>query len=500
MKAGKINNMKIISKSNYTLFKNCPKSLWLSFYKSDVAAPLTMDVLKRIEDGKEVGDLAKKYFANTIDVKSLLPDGSLDISKMLELTKKYLKQKGVTIAEASFKVNNLFCSIDLLRVTSEGYEIYEVKSTTEAKVEHKVDAAFQKYVLQQYGLNVINTYILHLNKDYIRKGDLELDQLFTMNHLDEDTSFIEAMHNMKSDLKAIDKLLLTKAEPAETLLTRCKNCDFKDYCQKDIPVPSVLDVYRLSGYKYLNKGIVTFEDLLESNVALRKRQSIQVHAYLDNKEVIIDKKGLASFLKKIKYPVYHLDFESYQVPIPPCNLMKPYDQIPTQYSLHIEYEDGSLEHKAFLGNSLDPRREIAESLCANIPRNACVTAYYKGFECGRLNELATLFPDLEEHLLNISKNVIDLLEPFESGYYYHKNMGKSNSIKAVLPALYPDDSELDYSALPVVHNGSEAMVMYPIMLGAKKEEKERIRNGLLEYCRLDTLAMVKLLQKLRKTQ
>jgi hypothetical protein len=79
-------------------------------------------------------------------------------------------------------------------------------------------------------------------------------------------------------------------------------------------------------------------------------------------------------------------------------------------------------------------------------------------------------------------------------------MGKSNSIKAVLPALYPDDSELDYSALPVVHNGSEAMVMYPIMLGAKKEEKERIRNGLLEYCRLDTLAMVKLLQKLRKTQ
>lgn len=116
-----------------------------------------------------------------------------------------------------------------------------------------------------------------------------------MNHLDEDTSFIEAMHNMKSDLKAIDKLLLTKAEPAETLLTRCKNCDFKDYCQKDIPVPSVLDVYRLSGYKYLNKGIVTFEDLLESNVALRKRQSIQVHAYLDNKEVIIDKKGLPLF-------------------------------------------------------------------------------------------------------------------------------------------------------------------------------------------------------------
>lgn len=490
--------MKVITKSNFSLFKKCPKSLWLSLYKSEEKAPLTPNVLKRIEDGKEVGKLAKKYFTNTVDVTSLLEDGALDIQKMIELTKKYLQEKDITIAEASFSINNLFCSVDLLRVTSEGYEIYEVKSTRSAETEHKVDAAFQKYVLEQCGLNVINTYVLHLNKNYIRKGELELDKLFTTNHLDDDPSFVETLLNIKSDLRDIDKLYLTKHEPEEFLLTRCKDCDFKAYCHKDIPVPSVLDIHRLSGYNYLNKGIITFEDLAENNISLRnKRQRVQVDAYLQNKEEIVDKKGIHTFLKQIKYPVYHLDFESYQMPIPPCDNIKPYDQIPTQYSLHIEHEDGRLEHKAFLGNSLDPRREIAESLCTNIPRDSCVTAFYKRFECDRLNELANLFPDLEEHLFNISHNVVDLLEPFQSGHYYHKDMGKSNSIKAVLPALYPNDPELDYSALPVVHNGSEAMVMYPIMLKAEPKEKERIRDGLLEYCKLDTLAMVKLLYKLK---
>ena len=72
------------------------------------------------------------------------------------------------------------------------------------------------------------------------------------------------------------------------------------------------------------------------------------------------------------------------------------------------------------------------------------------------------------------------------------------SIKAVLPALYPDDPELDYHALPVVHNGGEAMDIYPKMLLASPEEKERIRDGLLKYCCLDTLAMVKILKKLKE--
>lgn len=142
---------------------------------------------------------------------------------------------------------------------------------------------------------------------------------------------------------------------------------------------------------------------------------------------------------------------------------KPYAQIPFQYSLHyIETEGGELKHREFLAESgTDPRRKLAEQLCADIPMNVCVTAYNKAFECTRLKELAETFPDLAEHLLNIRDNIVDLLVPFQSGYYYNRAMGGSFSIKSVLPAIFPDDPELDYHNLEGVHNGGEAMTIFP---------------------------------------
>lgn len=127
-----------------------------------------------------------------------------------------------------------------------------------------------------------------------------------------------------------------------------------------------------------------------------------------------------------------------------------------------------------------------------------MTAYNKVFECDRLNELADLYPDLRDQLSCISSNVVDLIVPFRNGSYYHRDMGGSNSIKAVLSALFPNDPELDYHALPVVHNGGEAMDIYPKMLLASPEEKERIRNGFLQYYCFDILVMVKVFKRLKK--
>ena len=185
--------------------------------------------------------------------------------------------------------------------------------------------------------------------------------------------------------------------------------------------------------------------------------------------------------------------------VPPCDGAWPYEQIPTQYSLHIEYEDGRLEHKEFLGDSIDPRRAFAESLIRDIPGDSSVLVFNIDFEGKRLDELIEMFPDLAEDLLKIKNRIVDLLDPFRAGYYYDSKMGGSNSIKVVLPALYPDDPELDYHALPVVHHGGEAMEIYPVMLKADPKEKERIRVGLLQYCCLDTYAMVKILRKLKES-
>ena len=178
---------------------------------------------------------------------------------------------------------------------------------------------------------------------------------------------------------------------------------------------------------------------------------------------------------------------------------KPYQQIPFQYSLHyVEEPGGELKHKEFLAESgPDPRRAIAESLCRDIPRNVCVTAYNKGFECGRLKELAAQFPDLAGHLLNVQDNIRDLLTPFQSGYYYNRAMGGSFSIKSVLPALFPDDPSLNYHNLDGIHNGSEAMNIFPKIKDMSPEEQAATRKNLLAYCKLDTYAMVKVWEALK---
>ncbi len=139
---------------------------------------------------------------------------------------------------------------------------------------------------------------------------------------------------------------------------------------------------------------------------------------------------------------------------------------------------------------------IAEALRGDIPRDVCVTAFNKSFECSRLKELAALFPDLSEHLLNIESNIKDFLVPFRSGYYYNKAMGGSFSIKSVLPALFPDDPALDYHNLEGIHNGGEAMTIFPKMKHMSEEEQKQTRNNLLKYCELDTYAMVKVWEKL----
>ena len=156
-------------------------------------------------------------------------------------------------------------------------------------------------------------------------------------------------------------------------------------------------------------------------------------------------------------------------------------------------------HKEFLAESgTDPRRAVAEALCRDIPADACVTAFHKSTECGILRKLAEQFPDLREHLNAVAEHVVDLLVPFQSGWYYKKEIGGSFSIKSVLPAICPDDPELDYYGLEDIHNGTEAMSKYPKMKDMEPGEREKIRRSLLAYCRLDTLAMVKVWEELKK--
>lgn len=267
---------------------------------------------------------------------------------------------------------------------------------------------------------------------------------------------------------------------------------------KHIPEQSVFDVRRLKvakKYEYYHQEIITYEDIIKQKIRLSDKQMKQVETAYYDKPDEIDANAIKGFLDTLSYPLYHLDFETFQQAIPEYDGLSPYTQIPFQYSLHIE-QAGALEHREFLAKEgTDSRRGIAESLCKDIPADVCVLAYNKSFEQRVLQSLADTFSDLSEHLLAIKEHVHDLMVPFQKQHYYSKAMKGSYSIKYVLPALCPGDPALDYHALDGVHNGGEASSTFADMPNHTEEEIQVMRKNLLKYCCLDTLAMVKVLEK-----
>ena len=167
---------------------------------------------------------------------------------------------------------------------------------------------------------------------------------------------------------------------------------------------------------------------------------------------------------------------------------------------YYEEENGELFHKEFLSNDYEgnPMYGLCKRLCEDIPMNSCVLVYNKSFECARLKEMAELFPEFRDHLLNIKDNIIDLMVPFANQDYYLKEMGGRWSIKVVLPSLFPNDPTLDYHNLDDVHKGDEASAAYLSLPTLSKEEQEKLRYNMLRYCELDTYAMVKIHEKLKE--
>lgn len=495
--------MLYLSKSKYCGLWQCPKIAWLRKYKPD---EVTVDegVLSRMENGNIVGDLAMGLFGDYVEVTSYNGD-KLDLTAMIEKTREEMSKGTQVICEASFDYNGLYCAVDILKKENDGWAIYEVKSSTnDHKEVYLADVAYQKYVLEHCGINVKGTYLITIDSNYVFDGTLDVHKLFKITDVSD---LISAQTNsIVGNLSIAQRLLSSDVEPDIDIHENCMNpykCGFWSYCTKHIGSPSVFDLYRMPYKKKLEhyrRGNVTYHELLMHGNITNEKQLRQMLHYVSNQEACIDIDSIRDFMATLSYPIYFLDFETMQPIIPLYIGTKPYAQIPFQYSLHyIESEGGELKHKEFLAESgVDPRRTLAEKLCEDIPMNTCVTAYNKAFECTRLKELAEAFPDLAEHLLNISDNIKDLLVPFQSGYYYIKAMVGSFSIKSVLPALFPNDPELDYHNLEGVHNGGEAMSLFPKIKDLPPQEQEIARNNLLKYCELDTYAMVKVWEELKR--
>jgi hypothetical protein len=490
-----------LSKSLYTKGIQCPKALWLKKYNKKVLTPPDDSALARFDTGNEVGDLACKLFPNGVEIAY-----TKNFDEMINQTKKHIDDRIKYIYEATFSFNGILVMVDVLEIHEDGeVSIYEVKSSSSVKDIYVHDTSIQAYVLKQMDFSIKTANVVHINSSYVRGDTLKLNELFTIADVTQEV--VDLQINIPTILKEFATVLEDKInEPNIDIGSHCKKpyeCDAKYYCwkvQRQIPEYSIFNIFNLGSKKQVelySQGIVKLEDIPTDFVMTANQKSaVENYKSKETFSTLMKKEKIKEFVDTLTYPIYHLDFETFQQAIPEFKGISPYQQIPFQYSLHIEHEDGTLEHKEYLAlDSIDPREQIANRLYEDIPNDVTVLAYNMSFEKGVIKKLAESFPELSTHLLSINENMKDLMIPFQKKYYVTPSMNGSYSIKYVLPALVLELA-LAYKELDGVQNGSQAMNAFVNMSKMEEGEKLRMRNSLIEYCKLDTLAMVKILEKL----
>lgn len=466
-------NKIFLSKSSYCNCIQCEKILWLNKYNPKPPVESNESVF---ETGKKVGELAKGLFGDYEDIPY-----DKNISERIEKTSQLLQDKPNIITEASFSYDNNFCSVDILKNDVDGVEIYEVKSSTQIKDIYIDDASFQYFVLSNLGLTVKKVGIVYINNEYIRGKELDIEQLFNIEDITNLTC--QKQDEIRNNIEFINKFMQTHTkdnEPHKEIGKHCfdpYSCTFWDYCTKDLEKPNVFDIsgmFKSKKFEKYYEGKISFNDLEHEN--LNPKYLEQIDFELNNKKPKIEKEAIQNVLDYLKYPLYFIDYETCQYAIPEFEQTKPYQQIPFQYSLHIIQEKGApIEHKEFLADAGDKNiiRNFAESMIKDLPENGSVIVYNKAFEATRNKEIGDMFPDLKAEMERINNNMVDLMIPFKDRNYYTKEMKGSYSIKYVLPALYPDNPELDYSQLSLIHKGDEASQAFLSLKEKHQKNKEK---------------------------
>jgi hypothetical protein len=447
--------------------------------------------------GTSVGELAQKLFPGGIDCT---PESYFDFGPSLDLTKQSIVDGKTVIYEAAFQYDQVLVALDILVKKDDGWHAYEVKSTNDTKPQHIHDAALQYWVMTNAGLNIQTINILHFNKEYVRRGELNIEELFTWDDITENVE--EILPKIRPEVKACKAVLQEPEVPIQDIGPHCSDpydCDFRGHCWKHVPEYSVLNLTNPRGKQWdlYQQGIMTIEDIPEG-YPLSTAQQHQVEAEKTG-ESFINPAEIAEFTSQLTYPLYFMDFETIQSAIPIYDETRPYQMAVFQYSVHIQEEkDGSVVHKEYLGDPKDRdlRKTVAQRLIADMGANGCVIVYNNSFEGPRLNELSRDYPDLASKLQAIAGRIVDLAVPFRRKAYYTADMQGKYSIKKVLPALVP---ELSYKDLEIQEGGTASLTFLQMIQGEFRGDEAKAREALIKYCELDTLAMVKILETLNNT-
>jgi len=482
------------SKSNFVLGLECEKSLYLKKNNPELGDPISLQSQNIFDMGNRIGVFAQQLFPGGIDVR----ENCSSRDDKIEKTQQFIEDGEQILYEAGFSYKNMYCFVDILVKIGDGWFIHEVKSSTKISKNHIKDISFQYYILKKCGLNIKGVFITHINNQYKRKQKLLINKLFKSISVFE--KVLENQELVEAKVNHFFNVLNYNEIPQTKIGSHCTSphpCIFKSYCWKEIPSYSIFDISRLSSsdkWHLYNRGIVNLEQI-PNDFQLSKRQKTEIDCYLNDK-IVVDKKNLSDFLDRLSPNIYFLDFETFQSAIPKLEGTNPYQQIPFQYSAHYLDEKQNITHFEFLSTNIeDPREEFILSLINDLRYPGDILVYNISFEKQRLQELCIAFPDYSSLLNDIIDRMVDLIIPFKNGWYYSPKMKGKNSIKNVLPALVPGFSYQDLE----INNGILASQSF-LNLSRLEDQKEidKTRNNLLEYCKLDTLAMVKIFEVLKQ--
>ena len=390
-----------LSKSQYIRGLQCHKSLWLYKNKPELRDAPNQAQESLFNTGHDVGELAKKLFPNGVEIKF----DANNFEAMVSKTKELIEDGTEVIYEATFKENGIFAMADLLVKNGDTWDMYEVKASTDVKEYHLNDASIQWYALSNT-IELNRAYIVHINNKYVRQGELDVNELFTIADVTDEVQ--NRQYQIPFNLEQMEQML-NEDMPDIDIGTHCSDpnsCDFQGHCWQHIPYPSVFNLYWMNGNKKFEmyyKGMKTYEDI-PNDFKLNSTQQLQVDTY-QSKEPYVDKQIIKNFLDTIEYPINFFDFETFQNAIPRFDDQRPYMQIPFQYSLHILHEDGTMEHKEFLGDeNSDPRNDLINQMLEDITPTGSIVAFNQSFEMSRIKELANYNSEKKDELLALNES------------------------------------------------------------------------------------------------
>jgi len=483
----------MLSKTKYVAGLQCHLRLWQKCYNPDLASEISPVQQAIFDTGHRVGELATQLYPGGV----LIQEDHLHHSEAVRSTLAAMENTKIkAIYEAGFFYDDVRVRVDVLERQKNGkWNLIEVKSTTSVKKVHYPDAAVQYYVLKGAGLDIDGVFLVHLNNQYVYDGkELDLESLFSSSDVTEEArAYQEEVPEILAELKD----MLANSDPPAMIPSRnCKKpygCDFYEYCTKDVPEHWVIQLFGIVQKKLDELGAIGIYDIgdVPDEFPLTAIQE-RIRACVANNEEYIARE-LKDELEDVEYPIHFLDFETLGLAIPRYAGTRPYQGIPFQWSDHILHKNGKVEHREYLCNEdKDPREEITVKLLEALGKKGSIYMY-TGFEKDVIKGLAKDLPEYGKQLLATLDRLVDLYKIIKANYY-HPEFHGSFSLKSVLPAIIP---EMGYENL-AVQEGREAGIEYMRMLDSATppEDKEKIKNDLLKYCGHDTLAMVKIREKL----